>query len=188
MQTFLGPFLAYPQQSGKVVDLIDQGQILVAFGVLNLVHPDGKDRSQRPILQAPLDHVFHRITDFLPGGLKRFGHLLPAQLPCPVRQELHVHFCQLMFPAAPWHLLHHHSALAAIYSSHAVEEKHQQAPERDELESSLFQMIVAGTPLVAARANRLRAAPRSYPYFDGFFVLREFCPLVDESRASMAVV
>jgi hypothetical protein len=35
------------------IDLIDQRQILVPLGVLNLVHPDGVDLSEYPVLLFP---------------------------------------------------------------------------------------------------------------------------------------
>jgi hypothetical protein len=49
-----------PQQSRAILlDLVDQGQILVALGVLDLIDADRLDAAQIAMLQPPL----HRILD-----------------------------------------------------------------------------------------------------------------------------
>jgi len=46
-----GPFLAHPEQTGDTyIDLVDQRQILVAFGVLDFVNADRVDLAQRAVL------------------------------------------------------------------------------------------------------------------------------------------
>ena len=57
-----GPFLAHPEQTGDAdIDLVDQRQIFVAFGVLDFVNADGVDLAQRPVLQSPGDDVLDSI-------------------------------------------------------------------------------------------------------------------------------
>ena len=45
-----------PTQSSRVhaLDLVDQGQVLVAFAVLDLIHADGADRRELAVLKSPL--------------------------------------------------------------------------------------------------------------------------------------
>ena len=49
LETLNGAFLADPQQPGAtLLDLVDQGQILVPFGILDLIDADGPDRCASP--------------------------------------------------------------------------------------------------------------------------------------------
>ena len=51
LEGFDGAFLADPEQAGEpLVDLVDQGQVLMAFGVLDFVYTDGADRLQGAML------------------------------------------------------------------------------------------------------------------------------------------
>jgi hypothetical protein len=53
LKGFDGPLSADPKQQRQPgIDLIDQRQILVAFGVLGLVDADGPDGSQRSMRQS----------------------------------------------------------------------------------------------------------------------------------------
>ena len=71
---FDGSFLANPEQTGDAeVDLIDQGEVLVAFGVLDFIGADGVNLAQRAVLQAPGDNVFDGIKNLFPGSAKRRG-------------------------------------------------------------------------------------------------------------------
>ena len=70
--------LAHPKQAGDAeIDLINQGQVLVAFGVLDLIDADGVDLAEHPVLQPEGDDVFHRVEDLVPGSAKGLGRLLP---------------------------------------------------------------------------------------------------------------
>jgi hypothetical protein len=54
-EAFDGAVLADPQQAGAILlDLVDQGQVLVALGVLDLVDTDSLDRTQFAMLEPPL--------------------------------------------------------------------------------------------------------------------------------------
>jgi len=45
LKGFQGAFLADPEQGGNpLIDLVDQGQVFMAFGMLDFIHPDGADR------------------------------------------------------------------------------------------------------------------------------------------------
>ncbi len=74
------------------IDLVDQRQVFVAFGVLDFVDSDGVDLAEHPVFQAPGDDVFDRVENLLPGSAKRFGRFLPGQSAGPAGQEQHVGF------------------------------------------------------------------------------------------------
>src|SRR5258708_16002159 len=87
LKGFDGPLFADPEQPRHPgVDLVDQCQILVAFGVLDLVHADGPDRRQRPMLQSPLHDILDSVTAFVPPAMKPFAALFPRTSPRPPRQ------------------------------------------------------------------------------------------------------
>ena len=69
------------------IDLVDQRQVLVALGVLDLIHSDGIDLSQNPVFEAPGDDVLDSIEDLLPGSTKGFGGFFPGQAARPAGQE-----------------------------------------------------------------------------------------------------
>ncbi len=53
LEGFDGSFLAHPEQTRDAdIDLIDRGQVFVAFGVLDFIDADGVDLAQRPALQT----------------------------------------------------------------------------------------------------------------------------------------
>ena len=128
----------------------------VAFGILDLIDADGRDPTELAI-SAPTSRHTRPMADLVPGRSKRHSRLLPRQLPGPMRQEQHVGLGQLVLADPPRNLLDPHTAVPAIDPSHTVEQHDHEAPQRDELESPLAQVIVAGRRPVAARAHRLRA-------------------------------
>jgi len=46
------------------IDLINQRQVLVAFGVLDFIDADGIDLLPHPVLQPKVTNVFHRVETF----------------------------------------------------------------------------------------------------------------------------
>src|ERR1700733_5989441 len=51
LEGFYGWFFPHPEQAGGAgVDLIDQSEVLVALGKLDLLDPDGRDRGQGAML------------------------------------------------------------------------------------------------------------------------------------------
>ena len=91
LEGFEGSLLTHPEQAGDAdIDLVDQRQVLVAFGVLDFVHSDGVDLAQNPVFQAPGDDVLDRVENLLPGSTKRLGSFFPGQAARPAGQEQHV--------------------------------------------------------------------------------------------------
>jgi hypothetical protein len=79
-----GPFLSHPEQTSDAdIDLVDQRQILVAFGVLDFVNADSVDLAQRSVLQSPVDDVLDRIENLIPGSAKGFGGFFPGKAARP---------------------------------------------------------------------------------------------------------
>ncbi len=79
-----GPFLAHPEQAGDAeIDLIDQRQVLVAFGVLDFIDADGVDLAERPVLQTPGDDMFDGVKDLVPGSAERLGGFFPGKAARP---------------------------------------------------------------------------------------------------------
>jgi hypothetical protein len=59
--------LSHPEKTRDVeIDLIDQRQILVAFGVLDFVNADGVDLAKHPVLQAVRDNVLDGVENLFP--------------------------------------------------------------------------------------------------------------------------
>src|SRR4029077_19338517 len=53
-------FLAHPEQAGDTdVDLVDQSQVLVAFGILNFIDTDGVNLTERAVRQPEGNDMFH---------------------------------------------------------------------------------------------------------------------------------
>ena len=58
---------AHPKQARDAeIDLINQGQVFVAFGVLNFIDADRIDLSRQSVLQSEGDDVFHRVENLFP--------------------------------------------------------------------------------------------------------------------------
>ena len=93
-----------------------------------------------------------------------------------------------MLTIAPGNLLDEHATIAAVDAPHAVQQENQKTPQRNELEAALGKMIVTRCRLMAPRADRRRALPRSHLHFDAFLVGAEAGVLVDESPMAMTVV
>jgi len=67
LKGFDGSFLSNPKQARDAeIDPVNQRQVLVAFGVLDLVNADGVDLAQSAILQSEDDDVFHGIKNLIP--------------------------------------------------------------------------------------------------------------------------
>src|SRR6202041_723968 len=65
LKGFDGSFAAHPKQARDAeIDLINQRQVFVAFGVLDFIDAERIDLSQHPMLQSESDDVFHRVETF----------------------------------------------------------------------------------------------------------------------------
>jgi hypothetical protein len=57
LEGFDGSLLPDPEQACAAgVGLVDQGEVFVAFGILNLVYPDGRNRTQGAMCKALVHH------------------------------------------------------------------------------------------------------------------------------------
>jgi hypothetical protein len=183
------PILADPQQSGAaLLDLVHQGEVLVAFGILDLIDADCLDRPEMAVFEPPRHHIFHRLTDLVPAGAERQGGLLPRQLARPMGEKQHVGLGEMVLAGRPGQLFDPHPAGPAIDPAHAVKEQHHEAPERNEFEAAQAEVIVAGGRPMAARTHRLGTAARPHADFDQAAVRAQPRLLVDEARKVMAVV
>src|SRR6266436_9156944 len=122
------------------------------------------------MLQAPADHILDGVAHLVPGSVEGLSGFLPGELARPTSQKQHIGSGQLVLAITPGNLLDHHATIPAVDASHAVQQENQKAPQRNELEASLGKMIVTGRRLVAPRADRRRALPRSYVHFDAILV------------------
>src|SRR5271165_596949 len=189
LKGFDGTFLADPEQAGEpLVDLVDQGQVLMAFGVLDFIHPDGADRLQSAMLQTPADDILDGVADLVPRSVERFGGFLPGELTGPAGEKQHIGSGQLVLAIAPGNLLDDHATVPALDAPHAVQQENQKAPQRNELEAPLGKMIVTRCRLVAPRTDRRRTRPRPDVDFDALLVGCEAGVLVDEPAMAMAVI
>jgi hypothetical protein len=55
----------------------------VAFGVLDFIHADGIDLTERAVLQSERDDRFDGVADLVPGGTKRLGRFFPGKAAGP---------------------------------------------------------------------------------------------------------
>src|ERR1017187_3129551 len=190
LEGFDGSLFAYPEKAGNAqIDLVDQGEVFVTFGVLDFVDSDGVNLAEHPVLQAPGDHVLNRVEDLVPGSAKRLGRFLPGQPACPAGQKQHVGFGESTFAIGPGDLLDDDRlAAAAIDAPHGVKQKNQKSPEGNKLETPFDELIVSGSGLVAARTNRLGAFARTYGDFDALVTGTEAGLLVNESRKAVAPI
>ena len=133
LEGFDGSFLADPEQAGDAeIDLVDQRQVLVAFGVLDFIDSDGVDLAERAMLQPQGDDMLDGVEDLVPGSAKCLGRFLPGQSARPAGQEEHVGFGQRAFAVAPGDFLDDDSAAAAaIDAPHGVQQEDEEIPRRE---------------------------------------------------------
>jgi len=180
--------LSLPTQSRRV-NLIDKGQVFVPFGVLDFVDPDRLDLAENPMLQPEGDDVFDGVENLFPGSAERLGCFLPRQATRPAGQKQHVCSGQRTLPIAPRHFLDDDGlAVAAIDAPHGVQQKNQESPERDELETPFGELIVTGRRLMAARTNRRRTLARPHGNLNTLVIGTEASLLVNESRKAVTAV
>src|SRR5580658_6705108 len=67
LEGFDGALPAHPEQACDAdIDLVNQRQILVPFGILDLVDSDGIDLAKHAVLQSESDDVFYGIENLFP--------------------------------------------------------------------------------------------------------------------------
>ena len=78
MEGFDGSLFAYPEKAGNAqINLVDQGEVFVPFGILHLIDADSVDLAERSVFQTPGDDMFDRVEDLVPGGAKGLRRLFP---------------------------------------------------------------------------------------------------------------
>ena len=78
LEGFDGSLFAYPTKAGNAqINLVDQGELFVPFGVLNFIDADSVDVAERSVFQAPGDDMIDRVEDLVPGGAKGLRRLFP---------------------------------------------------------------------------------------------------------------
>ena len=146
VQALFGPLFAYPQQPPTVgVDLVEQGQIVMALTKLDFIHAQGGDVVEAAMSDAIFDHVLDGMVDLVPTAPEGAGHLRPRQLLRPPRQEAPVDVGQVVLARAPRHLLNDHPATGfAGHPAHPIRQIDRKTPERNELEQPWFGSRVIG--------------------------------------------
>ena len=171
-----------------LLDLVDQGQIFMALGVLDLIDTDGSDRTEAAMLQPPRDDILHRLADFVPTGAERQGGFLPGEFASPVRQKHHVGLGQLVLADRPWQFFDPHTAGPAIDPPHVVKQEHREAPDRDEFEAAKVEQIIGRAALMTARAHWLGAAARPHVDLNAEALRAKPRLLVDEARKVLTLI
>ena len=83
-----GSFFAYPEQTGDAeIDLIDQRQVFVAFGVLDFIDADSVDLAERAVFEAPGDDMLDGVENLVPRSAKGLGGFFPGKAARPAGQE-----------------------------------------------------------------------------------------------------
>ena len=118
--------------------------------ILDFVDAQSADCSELAMGQSPLDYPFHRIKDFLPTGPEASCCLFPRQLASPLRQEQHVGAGERVLAVGPRQRFDLHAAVTTVNAAHGIEEEHGKAPDRNKLEATLRERIVAAAGSVAA--------------------------------------
>ena len=78
LEGFDGSLFAYPKKAGNAqINLVDQGEVFVSFGVLNFIDADSVDLAERSVFQTPGDNMLDRVEDLVPGGAKGLRRLFP---------------------------------------------------------------------------------------------------------------
>ena len=78
LEGFDGSLFAYPEKAGNAqINVVDQGEVLMPFGILNLIDADSVDLAKPSVFQTPGDDTFDRVEDIVPGGAKGLRRLSP---------------------------------------------------------------------------------------------------------------
>src|SRR5438552_4228257 len=124
-----GAVAADPEEAlTAVVDLVDDGEELVALLPADFVNTDGPNAVEILVSSAPLDGVAHCFEDHMPAGPEAPGRLRPAQRLGPTRQEPTVCRRDGRLAHRPGHRLDHNSAARTIDPTRGVGETHGDVP------------------------------------------------------------
>src|SRR4030095_11855433 len=153
--------LADPQQApGSRIELVDDGQELIALLPGDLVDADRREALQTAVGQAPLDRPRHRPEDRIPTGVEGLGHLFPRQALSPAGKEPDVGLGQPALALSPGQFLHPYAAARTVHAPRAVLADHPPSPRRHKLVAPGGLLVVAATPLTTLRTERPTSRPR----------------------------
>ncbi len=104
-----------------VIDLVDEGQVMMAQTVGDLIDADGVDGAEDAVLEAIIDHPLDGAADRVPGSAKGLGGLRPGQYPGPAAQEEAEDVASPFLAGGPGDLFDHDPpAVLAIDPAHLV--------------------------------------------------------------------
>ena len=136
IQGLLRPLFAHPQQPAAVgVDLVQQGQKMMAFTRLDFIHAEGGDLVEAAMSEPIFHDILDRMVYFVPAGPEGAGHLRPRQLLRPLRQKAPVYVGEVMLARTPGDLLDNHPAAGVARNpAHPINQKDRETPDRNKLE------------------------------------------------------
>jgi len=118
--------------------------------------------------------------------LRRFPSRKAAR---PTGQKQHVGLGERAFAIAPRNLLDDDGlAAGTIDTPHGVQQKDQKAPEGNELETALGELVVSRSRLLAAGADGPGSLARTDRDFDTFVIAAETGPLINKSLEMVAAI
>ena len=164
-RNLLRPFFAHPQQAAAVgVDLVQQGQIMMALTILDFIHAEGRDPVEAAMSEPIVHDVLNGMVD--PTGPEGARHLEPRQLFSPLGQEEAVDVGQVVLARAPGHLLDNHPVAGfAGNPAHAIHQKDRKPPQGNKLEQpGLGGRVIGGGQVTAAAARAPGVLPGSDPH------------------------
>lgn len=165
--TFLAVLDDADEASRTIVDLVDEGHVVVAKGVGDLVDADGGDSFETAVGQAVVHRPFDTAKHGVPLGVELEGGLLPTEMFGPLGQKKAEHVGALVFSIGPRNQLDGDAAPFAIHAAHPVAEAHLDVPKRDEREGAVRRhVIIDGTFALAVRADGSRVLAGDDPDFD----------------------
>ena len=124
-------------------------------------------------------------------GPKWYGRIgrFPSRKVCaPTCQKQHVGLGRLVFAVGPGHCLDDDATGFAVDAAHAVEEKDQVPPDRNELELPIREVVVTGGLPVTARTDRWGTRSGADSDLQAATILSEADVLIDEARETVALV
>ena len=138
---------------------------------------------------AAVDDMLDSVKNLPPGSAKCFSRLFPGKTARPTGEEEHVSLGQRAFALTPRNFFDHNgTAAAAVDTPHGVKQEDEESPQGDELKAAFGELIVAGSRLMAARADRGRTLARPHGDFDALVVRTECGAMIDKPPEAMTAV
>ncbi len=143
-----------PKKSLSVlIDLVNQGQVVVSPLPLDLVHADGCDTVEIHVLTAPFDGHLYGTKDLFPARPENLGYLLPAHPLCPSGKKPSIGIGQTMLARSPRNGFDSNTTHGAIHTPHRVNEKDAEAPKGNKLEPAGLEGVIAWARPAANRTD-----------------------------------